>query len=53
MCLQKESPKQECLESMEIENSGIGIDSPKKLPILEQDSEHNDQEAWEEPNSEN
>ncbi|XP_063106242.1 TP53-binding protein 1 isoform X3 [Cavia porcellus] len=51
-CLPKEIPKQECPEAMEIESSMISIDSPQKLPVLDQELEHKDQEAWEEATSE-
>ncbi|MXQ86038.1 hypothetical protein E5288_WYG010260 [Bos mutus] len=50
--LRKEVPKQECQEAMEVETSVISIDSPQKLPVLEQELEHKDQEAWEEATSE-
>ncbi|XP_043346017.1 TP53-binding protein 1 isoform X4 [Cervus canadensis] len=50
--LRKEVPKQECQEAMEVEASVISIDSPQKLPVLEQELEHKDQEAWEEATSE-
>ncbi|XP_060257827.1 TP53-binding protein 1 isoform X8 [Ovis aries] len=50
--LRKEVPKQECQEAMEVETSVISIDSPQKLPMLEQELEHKDQEAWEEATSE-
>ncbi|EQB77535.1 tumor protein p53 binding protein, 1 isoform 1-like protein [Camelus ferus] len=52
LCLSKEVPKQECQEAMEVETSVISIDSPQKLPVLDQDLEHKDQEAWEEATSE-
>ncbi|XP_047395426.1 TP53-binding protein 1 isoform X4 [Sciurus carolinensis] len=52
LCLQKEIPKQECPEAMEVETSVISIDSPQKLPVLDQELEHKDQEAWEEATSE-
>ncbi|XP_021568813.1 TP53-binding protein 1 isoform X2 [Carlito syrichta] len=52
LCLQKEIPKQECPEAMEVETSVISIDSPPKLPALDQELEHKDQEAWEEATSE-
>ncbi|XP_078190223.1 TP53-binding protein 1 isoform X4 [Callithrix jacchus] len=52
LCLQKEIPKNECSEAMEIETSVISIDSPQKLAILDQELEHKDQEAWEEATSE-
>uniref|UniRef100_A0A2K6D5C5 TP53-binding protein 1 n=1 Tax=Macaca nemestrina TaxID=9545 RepID=A0A2K6D5C5_MACNE len=52
LCLQKESPKKECSEAMEVETSVISIDSPQKLAILDQELEHKDQEAWEEATSE-
>uniref|UniRef100_A0A2K5QHZ0 TP53-binding protein 1 n=1 Tax=Cebus imitator TaxID=2715852 RepID=A0A2K5QHZ0_CEBIM len=52
LCLQKEIPKKECSEAMEIETSVISIDSPQKLAILDQELEHKDQEAWEEATSE-
>ncbi|XP_072596733.1 TP53-binding protein 1 isoform X2 [Vulpes vulpes] len=52
LCLPKEIPKQECHEAMEIETSVISIDSPQKIPVLDQELEHKDQEAWEEATSE-
>nr|XP_006201776.1 TP53-binding protein 1 isoform X1 [Vicugna pacos]XP_031528711.1 TP53-binding protein 1 isoform X1 [Vicugna pacos] len=52
LCLSKEVPKQECQEAMEVETSVISIDSPQKLPVLDQELEHKDQEAWEEATSE-
>ncbi|KAG8505303.1 TP53-binding protein 1 [Galemys pyrenaicus] len=52
LCLPKELPKQECQEAMEVETSVISIDSPQKLPTLDQELEHKDQEAWEEATSE-
>ncbi|XP_042639630.1 TP53-binding protein 1 [Orycteropus afer afer] len=52
LCLQNEISKQECQEAMEIETSVISIDSPQKLPVLDQELEHKDQEAWEEATSE-
>nr|XP_012622057.1 tumor suppressor p53-binding protein 1 isoform X3 [Microcebus murinus] len=52
LCLQKEITKQECPEAMEVETSVISIDSPQKLPVLDQELEHKDQEAWEEATSE-
>ncbi|KAI5129342.1 Tp53-Binding Protein 1 [Manis pentadactyla] len=52
LCLPKEIPKQECHETMEVETSVISIDSPQKLPVLDQELEHKDQEAWEEATSE-
>ncbi|KAF5925498.1 hypothetical protein HPG69_001945 [Diceros bicornis minor] len=52
LCLRKESPKEECQEAMEVETSVISIDSPQKLPVLDQELEHKDQEAWEEATSE-
>ncbi|XP_045439211.1 TP53-binding protein 1 isoform X4 [Pipistrellus kuhlii] len=52
LCLSKETPKQECQEPMEVETSVISIDSPQKLPVLDQELEHKDQEAWEEATSE-
>uniref|UniRef100_A0A5F9CSI4 TP53-binding protein 1 n=1 Tax=Oryctolagus cuniculus TaxID=9986 RepID=A0A5F9CSI4_RABIT len=52
LCLQKEVPKQECSEAMEVETSVISIDSPPKLPVIDQELEHKDQEAWEEATSE-
>ncbi|XP_048649218.1 TP53-binding protein 1 isoform X3 [Marmota marmota marmota] len=52
LCLQKEIQKQECPEAMEVETSVISIDSPQKLPVLDQELEHKDQEAWEEATSE-
>ncbi|XP_040825686.1 TP53-binding protein 1 isoform X1 [Ochotona curzoniae] len=52
LCLQKEIPKQECSEAMEVETSVISIDSPPKLPVLDQELEPKDQEAWEEATSE-
>ncbi|XP_026922886.2 TP53-binding protein 1 isoform X3 [Acinonyx jubatus] len=51
-CLPKEIPKQECQEAMEVETSVISIDSPQKIPILDHELEHKDQEAWEEATSE-
>ncbi|XP_010623127.1 TP53-binding protein 1 isoform X1 [Fukomys damarensis] len=52
LCLQKEIPKQECPEAMDVETSVISIDSPQKLPVLDQELEQKDQEAWEEATSE-
>ncbi|KAM9237259.1 LOW QUALITY PROTEIN: TP53-binding protein 1-like [Dugong dugon] len=52
LCLQNEISKQECQEAMEVETSVISIDSPQKLPVLDQELEHMDQEAWEEVTSE-
>ncbi|XP_017650878.1 TP53-binding protein 1 isoform X2 [Nannospalax galili] len=52
MCLQKEFPKPECPESMEVESSVISIDSPQKLPVLDQELEHKDPETWDEATSE-
>uniref|UniRef100_A0A4X1V647 TP53-binding protein 1 n=2 Tax=Sus scrofa TaxID=9823 RepID=A0A4X1V647_PIG len=52
LCLPKEAPKQESQEAMEVETSVISIDSPQKLPVLDQELEHKDQEAWEEATSE-
>ncbi|KAF3830461.1 hypothetical protein GH733_004280 [Mirounga leonina] len=52
LCLPKEIPKQECQEAMEVETSVISIDSPQKIPVLDQELEHKDQEAWEEATSE-
>lgn len=52
LSLPKESPKQECQEAMEVETSVISIDSPQKLPVLDQELDHKDQEAWEEATSE-
>ncbi|EHB10363.1 Tumor suppressor p53-binding protein 1 [Heterocephalus glaber] len=52
LCLQKEIHKRECPEAMEVETSVISIDSPQKLPVLDQELEHKDQEAWEEATSE-
>lgn len=49
LCLSKEVSKQECQEAMEVETS---VDSPQKLPVLDQELEHKDQEAWEEATSE-
>ncbi|XP_045058114.2 TP53-binding protein 1 isoform X2 [Desmodus rotundus] len=49
LCLSKEITKQECQEAMEVETS---VDSPQKLPVLDQELEHKDQEAWEEATSE-
>lgn len=49
LCLSKEISKQECQEAMEVETS---VDSPHKLPVLDQELEHKDQEAWEEATSE-
>ncbi|XP_058150021.1 TP53-binding protein 1 isoform X19 [Dasypus novemcinctus] len=50
--LQKEIPNQVCPEAVEVETSVISIDSPQKLPVLDQELEHKDQEAWEEATSE-
>ncbi|XP_037690076.1 TP53-binding protein 1 isoform X6 [Choloepus didactylus] len=52
LCLQKEIPNQGCQEAMDVETSVISIDSPQKLPVLDQELEHKDQEAWEEDTSE-
>ncbi|XP_076983751.1 TP53-binding protein 1 isoform X2 [Tamandua tetradactyla] len=52
LCLQKETPNQACHEAMEVETSVSSIDSPQKLPVLDQELEHKDQEAWEEATSE-
>ncbi|XP_076785695.1 TP53-binding protein 1 isoform X4 [Arvicanthis niloticus] len=52
LCLQKEAPKEECPEAMEVETSVITIDSPQKLPVLDQELEHKDPETWEEATSE-
>ncbi|KAM9645096.1 TP53-binding protein 1 isoform 2-T2 [Trichechus inunguis] len=52
LCLQNEVSEQECQEAMEVETSVISIDSPQKLPVLDQELEHKDQEAWEEATSE-
>lgn len=52
LCLSKEIAKQECQDTMEVETSVISIDSPPKLPVLDQELEHKDQEAWEEATSE-
>ncbi|XP_016067086.1 PREDICTED: tumor suppressor p53-binding protein 1 isoform X2 [Miniopterus natalensis] len=52
LCLSKEISKHECQEAMEVETSVISIDSPQKLPALDQELEHKDQEAWEEATSE-
>ncbi|ELV13387.1 Tumor suppressor p53-binding protein 1 [Tupaia chinensis] len=52
LCLKKEIPKQECPEAMEVETTVISIDSPPKLPVLDQELEQKDQEAWEEATSE-
>ncbi|XP_011353296.1 TP53-binding protein 1 isoform X2 [Pteropus vampyrus] len=52
LSLPKEIPKQQCQEAMEVETGVISIDSPQKLPVLEQELEHKDQEAWEEATSE-
>lgn len=52
LCLQKEAPKEECPEAMEVETSVISIDSPQKLPVLDQELEHKDPETWEEATSE-
>ncbi|XP_027427539.1 TP53-binding protein 1 isoform X2 [Zalophus californianus] len=52
LCLPKEISKQECQEAMEVETSVISIDSPQKIPVLDQELEHKDQEAWEEATSE-
>lgn len=52
LSLPKEIPKQEFQEAMEVETSVISIDSPQKLPVLDQELEHKDQEAWEEATSE-
>nr|XP_023414513.1 TP53-binding protein 1 isoform X2 [Loxodonta africana] len=52
LCLQNEISKQECQEPMEVETTVISIDSPPKLPVIDQELEHKDQEAWEEATSE-
>nr|XP_020034490.1 tumor suppressor p53-binding protein 1 isoform X2 [Castor canadensis] len=52
LCLRKDIPKQECPEAMEVETSVISITSPQKLPVLDQELEHKDPEAWEEATSE-
>ncbi|XP_069862038.1 TP53-binding protein 1 isoform X4 [Dipodomys merriami] len=52
LCLEKEISKPECPEAMEIETSVISIDSPQKLPVLDQELVHKDPEAWEEATSE-
>ncbi|XP_060228231.1 TP53-binding protein 1 isoform X3 [Meriones unguiculatus] len=52
LCLQKELPKEECPEAMEVETSVISIDSPQKLPVLDQDLEQKNPEPWEEATSE-
>ncbi|XP_051039553.1 TP53-binding protein 1 isoform X2 [Phodopus roborovskii] len=52
LCLQKELPKEECPEAMEVEPAVISVDSPQKLPVLDQESEHKEPEAWEEVTSE-
>ncbi|XP_045142354.1 TP53-binding protein 1 isoform X2 [Echinops telfairi] len=52
LCLQNEISKEDCQEAMEVETSVISIDSPPKLPVLDQELEHKDQEAWEEATSE-
>ncbi|XP_051000445.1 TP53-binding protein 1 [Acomys russatus] len=51
LCLQKELPKEECPETMEVEASVISIDSPEKLPVLDQEMEHKNPETWEEATS--
>lgn len=52
LCLQKEAPKEECPEAMEVETSVISIDSPQKLQVLDQELEHKDPDTWEEATSE-
>nr|XP_048315657.1 TP53-binding protein 1 isoform X2 [Myodes glareolus] len=53
LCLQKEPPKEECPEAMEVETSMISVDSPQKLPaVLDQELEHKEPETWEEATSE-
>ncbi|XP_075388292.1 TP53-binding protein 1 isoform X2 [Tenrec ecaudatus] len=52
VCLQNEISKEECQDAMEVETSVISIDSPPKLPVLDQEFEPKDQEAWEEATSE-
>ncbi|XP_052579166.1 TP53-binding protein 1 isoform X6 [Peromyscus californicus insignis] len=52
LCLQKELPKEECPEAMEVETSVISVDSPQKLPVLDQELEHKEPETWEEATSE-
>lgn len=53
VCLQKEPPKEECPEAMEVETSMISVDSPQKLPaVLDQELEHKEPETWEEATSE-
>ncbi|XP_048189089.1 LOW QUALITY PROTEIN: TP53-binding protein 1 [Perognathus longimembris pacificus] len=52
LCLEKEISKQECPEAMEVETSVISIDSPQKLPVLDQELAPKDPEAWEEATSE-
>ncbi|XP_006883270.1 PREDICTED: tumor suppressor p53-binding protein 1 [Elephantulus edwardii] len=52
LCLQNKISEQECQEAMEVETNVISIDSPQKLPVLDQELEHKDQEAWEEATSE-
>ncbi|KAM6202488.1 TP53-binding protein 1 [Rhynchocyon petersi] len=52
LCLQNEISKQECQEPMEVETNVISIDSPQKMPVIDQEMEHKDQEAWEEATSE-
>ncbi|XP_036039377.1 TP53-binding protein 1 isoform X1 [Onychomys torridus] len=52
LCLQKEPPKEECPEAMEVETSVISVDSPQKLPVLDQELEHKEPETWEEATSE-
>ncbi|KAM4829482.1 TP53-binding protein 1 isoform 3-T3 [Thomomys bottae] len=51
LCLEKEISK-ESPEAMEIETSVISIDSPQKLPVLDQELAPKDPEAWEEATSE-
>ncbi|XP_021081925.1 TP53-binding protein 1 isoform X3 [Mesocricetus auratus] len=52
LCLQKEVPKEECPEAMEVDPAVISVDSPQKLLVLDQESEHKEPEAWEEAASE-
>nr|XP_045011848.1 TP53-binding protein 1 isoform X3 [Jaculus jaculus] len=52
LCVQKEIPKHEYPEAMEVEASVISIASPQKLPVLDQELEHKGAEAWEEATSE-
>ncbi|KAL1786576.1 tumor suppressor p53-binding protein 1 isoform X1 [Sigmodon hispidus] len=51
LCLQKEVPKEECPEAMEVETSVISVDSPQKLPVHDQALEHKEPETWEEATS--